>query len=79
MNLPPFTADATCPKCGHDGVRTIYVAEHCSWSTPRCGLTSTDKYHQHLDRRCERCQYEWPQAVAVTRIWVVGECGEAGS
>jgi hypothetical protein len=63
MNLPPFNPDTTCPKCGHDDVLMIYVSGHRAWDSPRCGLVSTDKYQEHMDRCCQRCHYEWPTAV----------------
>jgi len=61
--LPPFSPDATCPKCGHDVVTVAYVGTHRSWESPQCGATINDwKYTEHLDRCCQRCHYVWAEA-----------------
>jgi transcription elongation factor Elf1 len=75
-SLPPYNPTATCPKCGHDDVRTFYVAEHKAWSTPGCGLLSLDKYQEHLDRCCQRCHYEWAEAVLEPPHGAAAEGGE---
>jgi hypothetical protein len=36
-SLPPYNPTATCPKCGHDDVRTFYVAEHKAWAAAEGG------------------------------------------
>lgn len=62
--LPPFNPEARCPKCGHDAVNVVYVKAHAGGSTPGCGATIDDfKYREHMDRACQRCHYEWGEAV----------------
>jgi hypothetical protein len=60
MNLPPYNAEATCPKCGHDVVKTSYQPRGCS--TPaHCGVRWDGP--EHHDRNCQRCHYEWAESV----------------
>jgi hypothetical protein len=60
--LPAYDPAATCPKCGGDDVRTVYVGSHGSWTSPPCGLFGPDRYAEHLDRICQRCHFVWPEA-----------------
>lgn len=60
--LPPYTLEAACPKCGCDEVSTVYVR------TPSydCGYRSAVPHRrvgEHLHRTCQRCRYDWPEAV----------------
>ena len=54
--LPPFVADAICPKCEYDDIAIRY---HSGWSFgepwPICRI-------EHIDRTCRRCHYEWQEA-----------------
>lgn len=74
----PFTDGATCPKCGHDDVRTRHHGQTCgqSWSSSApCKWNDDHAIRkvgeppprccslEHLDRTCERCLYTWPEAV----------------
>jgi len=64
MNLKPFDGEASCPKCGHEEVRVRYERageDDDEWE-------SRPKYHkwpvhEFLMRVCERCDYQWPEAV----------------
>ena len=55
--LPPYSADACCPKCHHDDVATKYFTgrEHdAPLGVPR----------EHLGRTCRRCGYAFVQGCA---------------
>ena len=64
MHLPPFSPTARCPKCSHDTVNVAYSdgASHgplgCAYSCPQRGHR-----REHLDRVCQRCHFQWPEAV----------------
>jgi hypothetical protein len=73
MNLPPFTPDATCPKCGHDVVRTIYHEHGRSGVCDSHGLSWRDG--EHLVRVCQRCHYGWAEAVLEHAVRPAGEDG----
>lgn len=60
MRLPPFDQDAVCRKCGHDQVVTIYAAKGCQYPHV-CGVPWNGG--EHLDRVCQRCHYQWAEAV----------------
>lgn len=56
-----FYPSATCPKCGHGAIHTSYHA--------RGGVRCDDHGQgmpwdpEHLERTCQRCHYEWAEAV----------------
>jgi hypothetical protein len=54
---PPFTPDATCPKCGHGGITSQYQ----SHSTVSLSLYGPDVY-DWLRRSCTLCGYSWYEA-----------------
>lgn len=56
--FPPFDPAATCPKCDHDEVRTTHQADHI-W-TERCSGACPAEC---LIRTCQRCHYQWAEAV----------------
>lgn len=57
QTLPPYSPNATCPKCGHTEIRTIYTeADNCV--EERCSICD----QEHLLRSCDRCHYSWPEA-----------------
>ncbi len=64
MSLPPFSDSATCPKCGHGDVHVKYSVGRtsgfgsCNYYCPLHG-----KFQEHLERVCQRCHYEWAEAV----------------
>ena len=64
--LPPYDPAAKCPKCGSDDIGTSYVGrsddEHAIWrNASPCGLRGSET-PEHLDRRCRRCRFGWPEA-----------------
>lgn len=69
VELPPFNADATCPKCGHDDVDTWYqLTAHChgkGWCAAREAHYLARKCceAEHLHRICKRCRFGWAEAV----------------
>jgi len=54
--MKPFDPDATCPKCGYERIHTNYCE---GGGRPDCYVC--DSGNKHLDRRCERCGYQWPE------------------
>lgn len=60
MTLPPFNPDATCPKCGHDVVKTMYQSRGCRFPAD-CGVRWDGS--EHHDRVCQRCHFEWAESV----------------
>lgn len=57
--MAPFNPDATCPKCGHDKVGTLHQEPLHQSCDPSC----RDNLPERLQRRCERCRYDWNEAV----------------
>lgn len=56
--IEPFNAQSKCPKCSGEEVKTHYCkGVYFSWEC-RSG-----KGGEHLHRVCNRCHYEWLQAV----------------
>lgn len=56
MTLPPFGADAKCPKCGHDKIVTQYHGpDSCRWDAYCPGRGGPE----HLKRKCIQCFYTW--------------------
>lgn len=65
--LQPYQPNGRCPKCGHDQVRTRYQESRewpHSWERYERGR---EVHAEHLRRHCERCCYEWPEALAVAQ------------
>lgn len=60
--LKPFNPNAMCPKCGHDVVRVSYSVGGCPYPAD-CGVSAAFDDGEHLDRTCQRCHYEWAEAV----------------
>jgi hypothetical protein len=58
--LKPFDPEKTCPKCGHDDVRTFYERDACS-ASHGCGVDWHNP-QEHLDRVCQRCRHTWAEA-----------------
>lgn len=63
MALPPFNAEAICPKCGGEEIGIYYSRNryHCSYD---CGneLPWQDREVAHMERKCRRCGYRWIEA-----------------
>lgn len=55
--MKSYNPDASCPKCGHDKVGTEYVPER----QKRSPGDWREPYHEHQERRCERCRYAWAE------------------
>lgn len=54
--LPPYTGDdAQCPKCSNVGAFTEWQDAY------RMGAAELDS--ERLRRRCERCDFEWDEAL----------------
>lgn len=62
--LSPFNENARCPKCRHDVVKATYTTGG-SYGTLSCSYSCSyrSSLREHLDRRCERCNYQWAEAV----------------
>lgn len=58
--LPALNPEAICPKCGHDDVYMGYMRQGCP-SPARCGVRWDGG--EHMDRVCQRCHYQWAEAV----------------
>ncbi len=62
--MSPYDANASCPKCGHGDIGTIFVARlvvGCMRLDCLYGPGGTSDEHMHRD--CRRCSYEWPEAM----------------
>ncbi|KAB2976015.1 hypothetical protein F8R89_30885 [Streptomyces sp. SS1-1] len=61
ITLPPYSGDdATCIKCGDVGARTTYK----EFGEPGHGQVGTpDKFPERLERKCNRCDYRWNEAL----------------
>lgn len=66
-NLPPFSGEhPQCPKCGNRGAYTEW--RPARGETVDLGVGGSDRLvahgdYEHLRRRCERCDYEWREAI----------------
>src|SRR5258708_6155054 len=69
----PFDPKAVCPKCGCEDVATRHVPGKATEYASRCFCDETQKPYvdrenrwrgtaEHLERRCSRCGYLWPEA-----------------
>lgn len=59
--LPPFSIDATCPKCLSMDIRTTWKPEARCFGThgelqPNCP--------EHITRTCRTCGFTWNEATA---------------
>lgn len=63
--LPPFSGDEpTCAKCGRVGARTEYLSMgDCVHGPGDRGVTLGWDVNERLHRECERCGYQWDEAV----------------
>ena len=52
-----YNPSAKCPKCGHEVVFTSYQKQRSYTCLSGCSDG------EHLHRTCQRCQYQWPEAV----------------
>lgn len=60
-NLPPYRPRCRCPKCQHGDATTVYVrAGEASWLLQ----PGVSELPERLVRTCQRCGYQWDQAVA---------------
>jgi len=55
--LPPFAPSAHCAKCGHGVVTTFHQRRGCE------DATCTTCKAECLIRACQRCHYQWAEAV----------------
>lgn len=67
MSLPPYSGESpTCPKCGHVGANTVYMA----WNACVPGtnghhiLVQSTAMNERLHRQCWNCEYQWDEALA---------------
>lgn len=60
--LLPFDPDAKCPKCGNTEVETDHVEKGTGSRYAPCVECRKYERAEHLDRRCSRCGYTWPEA-----------------
>jgi len=60
-----YRPEAKCKKCGHDNVSTHYWKEADDASTYQkwARKDSEKPLHEFLNRRCERCKFEWAEFV----------------
>lgn len=65
ITLPPFSGDEpTCAKCGYVGASTEYLPMGDCVHGPRDrGVTLGRTANERLHRECQRCQYQWDEAV----------------
>lgn len=61
MGAHRYDADKACPKCGHDKVATIFIEASPNDYEHRHGELRGWPMHEYLLRRCERCQFAWPE------------------
>lgn len=57
-DLDPFNPDATCPKCGHDGVE----AKYCVYTGAFSHQTT-----EWIRRQCKRCGFLWDERCLTSR------------
>ena len=55
-----YSADAACPKCRHDQIRSFYRPSMRYGHQSGCALECP--YGEHMDRTCQRCEYIWAEA-----------------
>ncbi len=70
VSLPPYRPEPRCQKCGFDKASTKYhpftqqvaggMHPSCPWT---CELHWVIGLTEHLVRVCQRCGYEWAEAV----------------
>ena len=61
-NLPIFTEDPVCSKCGWTNITTAYAAGRClTYDLLPCH--KLERFQEHMHRRCLRCGYEWIENV----------------
>ena len=60
MDLPKYNPNVTCRKCGCTDIKTEYC-EHKGGRLMEICWCKVDDEHMH--RTCERCRYEWLEAV----------------
>jgi hypothetical protein len=58
--LPPFTKNADCPKCGGNSVSVLYHSYHAEGFA--CKSTSLRVLGEHLCRVCKQCGFGWCEA-----------------
>ncbi|MFD4740588.1 hypothetical protein ACFWNQ_24970 [Streptomyces virginiae] len=63
--LPPFSGDEpTCTKCGWTGASTEYLPfGDCVHSPGDRGVTLGWTANERLHRECQRCRYQWDEAI----------------
>lgn len=57
--LPPFDSERPCRKCGHDVISTHHQEQGCD--DPSCAVHPAEC----LVRTCQRCRFQWFEAVLV--------------
>jgi hypothetical protein len=65
VTLPPFSGDEpTCLKCGYAGARTEFLTMgDCVHGPGDRGVTLGWNVNERLHRECQRCQYQWDEAI----------------
>ncbi|MFJ1865515.1 hypothetical protein ACIOD1_12870 [Streptomyces sp. NPDC088097] len=64
--LPPFSGDEpTCGKCGWTGASTEYLPMgDCVHGPGDRSVTLGWTANERLHRECQRCRYQWDEAIA---------------
>jgi len=57
-NLPPFTRQATCPKCGWPDIQTTFAPHVGVHFDSQCGEW-VDGRTDMMRRECRECGYRW--------------------
>lgn len=68
--LTPFDASSVCPKCGHDDIDTRYegpIEDDPCWYDRTYNPVGKWPRKEYMHRTCERCKYQWPEAVIAGR------------
>jgi Zn ribbon nucleic-acid-binding protein len=64
--LKLFNASAKCPKCAHPKISTRHeghIDQDPCWYDRKYHPVGKWPEHEYMHRTCERCGYDWPEAV----------------
>lgn len=59
LALPPFNAEARCPKCGNDDIHAAWHEANPWSSYEHKDFPTAQARQEHICRYCRRCAYRW--------------------
>jgi len=67
IEIAPYDSNAICPKCGGDKIATRYrgpIEDDPGWYQRKYSPGGKWPEYEYQHRTCERCEYDWPEAIA---------------